>query len=211
MKTIYIACMLGLAVPPLLGASACTTTRMAGEQLDDVRISGRVQRRMTVDPEVDRFDIDVDTLDGVVTLRGEVESETMKTSAERIARDTPGVKQVKNKLTVESEKHSGSKDLGIRARVGTRLSLASDVDRMSIDVDVEHGVVTLSGVVHDEKAKTQAEKIARETKGVKDVKNELTVNPDDQLFRRDTQDEPEGGTPAAESQPETPPESTTPP
>ena len=80
-------------------------------------------------------------------------------------------------------------DLAIRMRVGRRLSMAADVDRVNIDVDVTDGVVTLSGAVHDEKAKQLAEKVTRQTKGVRDVRNELTVNPSDQLFRRDTHPE----------------------
>jgi len=190
MKTMHIVWMIALAGAPMLGASACSTTQMAGQQMDDARISGRVQRRMLMDRDVKRYDIDVDTIDGVVYLRGKVDSKTMRTSAERIARDTAGVKQVKNELKVEGAPgEQGSSDLAIRMRVGRRLSMAADVDRMNIDVDVTDGVVTLSGAVHDDKAKELAEKVTRQTKGVRDVRNELTVNPSDQLFRRDTHPE----------------------
>jgi hyperosmotically inducible protein len=191
MKTINIALMLVLGVPSVIGASACATTRMAGEQTDDARISGRVGRRLTLDPDVKRYTIDVDTIDGVVTLRGKVDSETMKTSAEKLARDTEGVKDVKNELIVDPTSFGesiseGTKDSVLKTKVGTRLTTAPDIDRINIDVDVQDGVVTLSGVVHDENAKQRAEEVARSTEGVKDVKNELTVNPDDQRLRDDT-------------------------
>jgi hyperosmotically inducible protein len=191
MKPIYIAVMLTLAAPPVLGATACATTRMAGEQSDDLRIKSRVGRRLTLDPEVKRFKIDVDTIDGVVTLRGKVDSETMKTSAEDIARTTNGVKDVRNELIVDDQGvgeriKENSNDVVIKTRVGTRFTADPDIDRLNIDIDVQDGVVTLSGVVHDETAKAEAEKVARGAEGVTDVKNELTVNPDDQRLRTDT-------------------------
>jgi len=211
-KTIHIAWMLALAVPPVLGTLGCKTTEMAGAQTDDARITGRVGRRLTADPEVRRYKIDVDTLEGVVTLRGKVDSETMKTSAEAIARETNGVKDVKNELIVDPEGFGerlgeGADDAVIKTRVGVRLTRDPDVDRHNIDVDVVDGVVTLSGIVHDENAKQEAERLARGAEGVKDVKNELTVNPEDQPLRRDKDAEgkPEGdaGKPPQDATPET--------
>lgn len=46
---------------------------------------------------------------------------------------------------------------------------------MNVDVDVTDGVVTLSGVVHNEAEAAEAERLAREVEGVKDVKNDLKV------------------------------------
>lgn len=208
MKTINIAWMLVLGVPSVLGASACATTRMAGEQTDDARITGRVGRRLTLDPEVKRYKIDVDTIDGIVTLRGKVDTETMKTSAEELARQTEGVKDVNNELIVDPQSfgdrvNENVDDAALKTRVGTRLTTSPDIDRINIDIDVQDGVVTMSGVVHDENAKKRAEDVVRETEGVKDVKNELTVNPDDQRLRRDTDERGgvEGGNPSTPQEP----------
>jgi hyperosmotically inducible periplasmic protein len=179
MKTMKIALALALAVPSL-GAAACATTRPVSEQSDDNIITGRVGRRLTADPEVKRYQIDVDTLDGVVTLRGKVESETMKASAEKIARDTDGVRNVVNELMVEDQEASDRReennaDLNVKTAVGRALTGDDDVRRVNVDVDVVDGVVTLSGVVHNEAEAAEAERLAREVEGVKDVKNELKV------------------------------------
>jgi len=45
-----------------------------------------------------------------------------------------------------------------------------------INVDVVKGVVTLRGSVSDAEQKSEAEKLAKETEGVKSVKNQLKVN-----------------------------------
>lgn len=59
-------------------------------------------------------------------------------------------------------------------RVRQRLAASRDV-RGAIDVDVKDAVVTLRGKVTEERQKSKAEKVARKTKGVKKVLNEIRV------------------------------------
>jgi len=175
MKILEIGMALALIVPTL-GASACATTRPVVDQSSDTVVTGRVGRRLTADPDVARYQIDVDTLDGVVYLRGKVDTETMKASAERIARNTDGVRQVINELTIDTEEGDATDgDMIIKTRVGTAFSADDDIRRMNIDIDVEDGVVTLSGIVHNETERSEAERVARASEGVRDVKNDLQV------------------------------------
>ena len=48
-------------------------------------------------------DIDVDSADGVVTLKGKVGSNEAKKKAEEVAKKVDGVKRVKNELRVEKK------------------------------------------------------------------------------------------------------------
>ena len=48
-------------------------------------------------------DIDVDSADGVVTLKGKVTSNDAKKKAEAVAKKVDGVKRVKNELRVEKK------------------------------------------------------------------------------------------------------------
>lgn len=79
----------------------------AGEELEpaarDARITAAVKSRLLSDPEVSAFRIDVDTVDGRVTLNGVVASERAKEEAEELARNTEGVTEVQNLLQVEPE------------------------------------------------------------------------------------------------------------
>ena len=52
--------------------------------------------------------IDVDSNNGVVTLKGKVDSADLKKKAEAIAKQVEGVKSVKNQLRVEAKKGNGS-------------------------------------------------------------------------------------------------------
>lgn len=175
MKLREIGFSMLLIAPATLGA--CATTQPATEQASDSVITGRVGRRLTADPEVKRYEIDVDTLQGVVYLRGKVDSDTMKASAEQIAANTDGVQRVVNELVVDPDTKGDATDgdVAIKARVGTAFSGDDDIRRVNIDVDVIDGVVTLSGIVHNDNEKAQAESLARAAEGVKDVKNDLEV------------------------------------
>jgi len=75
--------------------------RTLGDRVSDTAISTKVKAKITGDPELNPFNINVDTKDGIVTLRGTVKSEESKEEAEEIARDTEGVRRVQNMLEVE--------------------------------------------------------------------------------------------------------------
>ena len=76
--------------------------------LDDSSIYTIIMAGLTADPS--RSGINVDVKNGVVTLRGSVESAAEKIEVERIAAETEDVKRVVNQLRIEhiSEKRLGA-------------------------------------------------------------------------------------------------------
>ena len=71
-----------------------------GAYVDDVAITTAVKARFVEDKTVDAGAIKVETLNGTVQLSGFAKSNTEKAQAEYLARNTKGVRQVKNDLTV---------------------------------------------------------------------------------------------------------------
>jgi hypothetical protein len=71
---------------------------------------------------------------------------------------------------------SGSNDLWLWAKVRAALAYADDLRDVTINVDVEDEVVTLSGSVPNEAQKTAAEEIARSIEGIQSIKNEISVS-----------------------------------
>ncbi len=61
----------------------------------------------------------------------------------------------------------------IHDQVLQKLAADRDVKGGGIDVEVKDGIVTLTGKVHEDKAKLKAERIVRKVKGVKEVVNKL--------------------------------------
>jgi hyperosmotically inducible protein len=72
----------------------------AGAVLGDARITSAVKTKLLADANVGGLKIDVDTKDNIVTLTGTVRSETERTQALKLARDTDGVKHVVDRLTL---------------------------------------------------------------------------------------------------------------
>jgi osmotically-inducible protein OsmY len=66
-------------------------------------------------------------------------------------------------------------DTAISAMVKADLLRDPDLSVLKIDVDTRDGVVTLNGLAGTEPAKVRAEKMAQSVKGVKEVRNFLTV------------------------------------
>lgn len=89
----------------------------------------------------------------------------------------------KNKESFAEEAKRLGRKIGTGAEDGwlwtkTRAALATtdDLRDSTINVDVESGVVTLSGTVANQAQKTKAEQVAKGIDGVKSVRNQLTVS-----------------------------------
>jgi hyperosmotically inducible protein len=86
----------------VLGVIAgCATNRPIDDQLDDAGVVAEINARLAASPVTSALNINVDSLDGVVTLSGILRSDESRLEAERIARTTSGVKRVISRLRVE--------------------------------------------------------------------------------------------------------------
>jgi osmotically-inducible protein OsmY len=72
----------------------------AGDAMGDAAITAKVKTAFMADPDVKALQINVDTKDGVVALKGAVDGRTNVDKAVQIARGIDGVKSVDNQLTV---------------------------------------------------------------------------------------------------------------
>jgi len=152
------------------GYKVATDTRTVGTQIDDALITAKVKAKLIEDPITKARKIDVDTVNGVVTLTGIVDSEAEITRAIEIAKSVPGVKKVVNNLRV-GKRSIGSylTDKEITAKIKAKFIADPELKAFSIDVDTLNGVVTLTGVVERESQKEKAVKLAKSVEGVKQV------------------------------------------
>jgi hyperosmotically inducible periplasmic protein len=97
MLRISVVC---LALVLALGFTACSSTRTPGTQVDDAAITSAVKAKLATDGDINPFNIDVDTNEGVVTLQGRVEKSEARSKAEQLAKDTDGVARVINLIKV---------------------------------------------------------------------------------------------------------------
>ena len=73
-----------------------------GTAIEDSTITAKVKTALLADPDVKGLKIDVDTKDGVVTLKGTADKPANRDRAVTIAKDTSGVKSVENQLVIKA-------------------------------------------------------------------------------------------------------------
>jgi hyperosmotically inducible protein len=186
MTTATILSALLAAAPLTVGAQskmeetkdkAKTMTQDAKTAVSDTWITSKTKIALYADERVKGTQINVDTMKGgAVHLRGKVDSAEAKAAAGDIAKGIEGVQSVKNDLQVvapSNRKMVDAKDEDISKAVETRFS--RDAQLKKVDVRIDAGVATLTGEVPSITAAAKASEMARNTPGVKSVKNELTV------------------------------------
>jgi hyperosmotically inducible protein len=126
-------------------------------------------------------DLNVDTVNGVVTLHGKVASEAQKAKAGDVARRIDGVKEVKNLLQVvpKSERAVVERsDDQIKAGVEAAFKANRRVNDSGIKVaSVNKGVVLLSGKTKSWEAHLESVQVADAVRGVRRVSTEVEVVP----------------------------------
>jgi osmotically-inducible protein OsmY len=83
-------------------ADAKSAADKAGNAIEDGAITAKVKTALLADPDVKGLAIDVDTKNGVVTLKGTADKPANRDRAVAIAKDTGGVKSVQDQLVVKA-------------------------------------------------------------------------------------------------------------
>ena len=89
----------------LLGTTGCAVVRnqeSVGAYVDDTAITTRVKAKFAENKTVSAMAIGVETLKGVVQLSGFAKNDDERLTAERLARETSGVRSVRNDIVVRA-------------------------------------------------------------------------------------------------------------
>ncbi len=189
----------GLLAAAFLAMSLLGAQVNAESRKPDAWITAKVKSTLAAKKNVKAFGTNVDTRGGVVTLRGEVETQAEKDLAGRYVREVEGVRSVNNYLEVrgdadvEDKADEAAEDAGdniegagdraigaignaaLTSRVKSALAAHRSTKGFGTDVDSRNGRVTLSGTVNSDAERDLAEKVARGVEGVKSVDNRLEV------------------------------------
>jgi osmotically-inducible protein OsmY len=184
-----LACAsLAIVVAPTYVMAQGTTDKMeqkakgaaqdAKTGISDSWVTAKTKIALFGDDRIKGGQISVGTVNGAVSLRGKVDSDTAKAAAASVARAVDGVKSVRNDLRVVpagDRKAIAASDTSITRQVEGRL--AKDAQLKKVDVRTDGGAVILTGAVSSIDASAHASELARGVPGVRMVKNELTYDP----------------------------------
>jgi hyperosmotically inducible periplasmic protein len=168
---------------------ATRAARGVADKVEDGWITMKIQSKYFADDDVRARNINVETKDGMVTLKGSVQSEGERQQAVSLARFTDGVTMVHDNLVIDRGTSNASRGSGPRGsvdgaiedgwitmKVQSKFFIHDEIKSRTIDVDTKSGVVTLSGSVPSDAARNAAEVIAKDTDGVSRVVNKLKVD-----------------------------------
>jgi len=150
-------------------------TEQAKTGVSDSWVTSKTKIALFADDRVKGRQVHVETKDGVVMLRGKVDSAEAKSAALEIAKGIEGVKNVKNELQVvaPSKRSEVAADDKVVAK-NVQSKFKADPQLKNVKVEVNKGVVSLSGEVKSIDASAKASEVARSVAGVRSVKNDLT-------------------------------------
>jgi len=148
----------------------------------DTWITMKVKTALLFHRNVSATGTSVYTKDGIVTLQGEADSMAQKELTTEYAKDIDNVKSVNNEMTIAKtpavpDATIGDKidDASITAEVKSSLLSHHSTSALHTGVTTADGVVTLSGVAHNEAEKSLVTKLATDINGVTSVINNMTI------------------------------------
>jgi hyperosmotically inducible protein len=145
--------------------------------MTDSWVTAKTKIALFADDRVKGRQVSVETQNGMVTLRGKVDSADAKAAAAEIAKRTEHVKGVRNELQVVAPSQRDrveADDKQIGKNVEQRFKQDPQLKSAKIDAKVDAGVVILTGEVKSIDTSARASEVARSVPGVRYVKNDLT-------------------------------------
>ncbi|MBF0201214.1 MAG: BON domain-containing protein [Desulfamplus sp.] len=166
-KTMYCIAVT-VAVISLFG------TNLVASDKDD-KIESDIKNSYVFRSYLQNDDINISSVDGVVTLTGSVSEESGKSLAGDMVTSLAGVKEVHNNLEIKGNISDAYSDAWLITKVKTTLLFHRNVNATATEVLSEGGIITLRGNADSEAQKSLTAEYAKDVKGVKSVNNEIVV------------------------------------
>lgn len=168
MKSNTIRKLLAVVLVSIIGTAGSISARAADQ---DDQIEKTFKNSDAYQTKLKSADVSIDSDNGIVTLKGEVDNEKQRNIALETARDIPGVQRVNDEMRIAKQ----PSDERIATEVRGALLLHKNVSLVHTKVAANDGVVTLTGTAENEAEKSLAAKYAADVRGVKRIENNIQV------------------------------------
>jgi len=145
-------------------------------------IGMKVKGALFFNRNVSAVNTEVDVADGVVTLKGQADSQAQKDLTGEYAKSIDGVKGVNNQMNIaevvskpDQAKDNKIDDASITAQVKMAFFTHHSTSAFKTGVATSNGIVTLTGDATSGAAKDMAAKVAGDINGVTSVVNNMNV------------------------------------
>jgi osmotically-inducible protein OsmY len=141
-------------------------------ELSDAEVAAAVRASLDHDPGFDASHMQVRSTHGIVELSGSAGDLLAKGRAVRVAEAVKGVRSVEDRIELRPETRT---DAQMKSDLEEALRADAMTEAYEIEPEVATGKVTLNGKVHSWLARQIAERVAEGVRGVREVKNDLSV------------------------------------
>jgi len=181
--------------------SAAAIGDSTSQEITSARQESQIWTTYSLSPYLRANDLKVSVNAGTATLTGTVEEDVDKELAKQIALGVSGIKSVDNQIMVAADYVSPARtsrersfgevvdDATITATVKSKLLWSKNTEGLEMDVDTRMGKVTLNGSAENGAAKELAGRMARNTRGVVAVDNQLVVDESKPISTDEDKDE----------------------
>lgn len=180
-----LASATALALAAGSGAAASATV---SQDVTDARQEAQIATTYALSPYLRANDLEVSVHAGKAILTGKVEESVSKDLAKQIALGVDGIKDVDNQIVVQADyvpaaRSSAERSYGeviddatITAAVKSKLMWSKNTEGLATDVDTTRGKVSLKGTADSKATKDLAGRLAKDTRGVIAVDNQLMID-----------------------------------
>jgi len=184
-RKLILASAISLALASISGTTIADTM---SQDVRSARQESQISTTYSLSPYLRANDLKVSVKEGTATLSGTVTEDVDKELAKQIALGVSGIENVDNQIKVEADYVSpprtpGERSFGefvddatVTAAVKSKLLWSKHTEGRKMDVDTLLGRVTLLGAAENGAAKEMAGRMARNTRGVLAVDNQLVVD-----------------------------------
>ena len=162
------------------GSKVKSMAKDAKGAIIDSWVTSKAKIALFADERVKGRQISVETKNGMVMLRGKVDSEEAKMAAGDVAKRVEHVKGVRNELQVvppADRPKVDTDDKAIMSMVEQRLKEDRQLKGAKINARVDSGIVTLTGEVKSLALCSRASEVLSDVPGVRAVRNDLNYEP----------------------------------
>ena len=159
-----------------------TLTGQQPPENSDGWIGMKVKSALFFNRNVSAVNTEVDVADGVVTLKGQADSQAQKDLTGEYAKDIDGVKSINNQMSIapiankaDQPKDTRIDDASITAQIKMAFLTHHSTSAFKTGVETNNGIVTLSGSATSGAGKDMATKVASDINGVTNVVNNMTI------------------------------------
>lgn len=143
--------------------------------MKDTTLRREIIEELDLVPSIDAASIGVSVEDGIATLTGHVPTSAQKQAIGKTVKRVSGVRAVVMEIEVRPIGEHLDADDEIARRAVEALRWGDSVPKDTVKVEVEHGVLTLTGQAGWSYEKAAAERAVQKVSGVKQIINQIGI------------------------------------